>query len=108
VVARVWRGRVRPGLLEEYRRYVVEACLPDYRAIPGNLGAYVFTKESVDHGDVITLSFWDSYDAIAVFAGDDIDRARYYAEDPRFLLDFPERVEHFEVTEPYATWSSLA
>jgi heme-degrading monooxygenase HmoA len=99
VIARVWRGRVRPGLLEEYRQYVAQACLPDYRAIPGNLGAYVFTKESDDHGDVITLSFWDSYDSIARFAGKDIERARYYPEDPRFLLDFPERVEHFEVTD---------
>ena len=56
-------------------------------------------KEGVDHGDVITLSFWDSYESIARFSGDPIDRARYYPEDPRFLLDFPEHVEHFDVTE---------
>ncbi|HTZ55679.1 MAG TPA: hypothetical protein VMB20_11505 [Candidatus Acidoferrum sp.] len=99
MVARIWRGRVRPGLLEEYRRYVTRVCLPDYRAIAGNLGAYVFTKENGDHGDVITLSYWDSYESIARFAGDDVDRARYYPEDPRFLVDFPERVEHFEVTD---------
>lgn len=98
MIARVWRGRVRPDLLEEYRRYVATQCLPDYRATPGNLGAYVFTKASVDHGDVVTLSFWDSYESIKGFAGDDITRARYYSEDPRFLLDFPERVEHFDVT----------
>lgn len=99
MIARVWRGRVRPGLLAEYRRYVADACLPDYRATPGNLGAYVLTKEGVDHGDVITLSFWDSYESIARFAGKDIERARYYPEDPNFLLDFPERVEHFDVTQ---------
>lgn len=99
MIARVWHGRVRPGLLEEYRRYVAQACLLDYRATSGNLGAYVFTKEGDDHGDVITLSFWESYESIARFAGNDIGRARYYPEDPRFLLDFPERVEHFDVTE---------
>jgi heme-degrading monooxygenase HmoA len=99
VIARVWRGRVRPGLLDAYRHYVATECLPDYRATAGNRGAYVFTKESGDHGDVITLSFWDSYESIAVFAGDDISRARYYPEDPRFLLDFPEHVEHFEITQ---------
>lgn len=97
MIARVWRGRVRPGLLEEYRRYVASECLPDYRATPGNLGAYVLTKESADHGDVITLSFWDSLESIARFAGKPIERARYYPEDPRFLLDFPECVEHFDV-----------
>jgi heme-degrading monooxygenase HmoA len=98
MIARYWRGRVRSGLLEEYRRYIAEHALPDYRAIPGNRGAYVFTKENADHGDVITLSFWDTYESIAVFAGNDVTRARYYPEDPRFLLDFPEHVEHFEIT----------
>ncbi len=96
MIARVWRGRVRSGLLDEYRRFTAQVCLPEYRATPGNLGAYVLTKESSDHGDVVTLSFWDSYESIARFAGSDIERARYYTEDPRFLLDFPERVEHFE------------
>jgi heme-degrading monooxygenase HmoA len=100
MIARYWRGRVRPGLLEEYRRYVADVALPDYRAIPGNRGAYIFTKENDDHGDVITLSFWDSYESIKGFAGDDITLARYYSEDRRFLLDFPEHVEHFEITAP--------
>jgi heme-degrading monooxygenase HmoA len=99
MIARVWRGRVRPGLLDEYRQYVAHECLPDYRATPGNLGAYIFTKESGDHGDVITLSFWDSYESIRGFAGEGISLARYYPEDPRFLLDFPEHVEHFEITQ---------
>ena len=34
---------------------------------------------------------------IKAFAGSDPERARYYPEDERFLLDFEPNVEHYEV-----------
>jgi heme-degrading monooxygenase HmoA len=100
MIARIWRGRVHPGMLDEYRAYIAATGLRDYSSTPGNRGAYMLTRERETHGEVITLSFWDSYDAIARFAGNPVDRARYYPEDERFLLDFPERVEHYDVTLP--------
>jgi len=96
VIARIWRGRVRPGLLEKYRAYVEQAWFPDVKALPGSRGAFVFTREHADHGEVITLSLWENEAAIARFAGPEIHRARYYPEDERYLLDFPEFVEHYE------------
>jgi hypothetical protein len=36
-------------------------------------------------------------DAIRRFAGDDPEQAKYYAEDPEFLLEMPPRVEHHEL-----------
>ena len=97
MVARVWRGRVRAADLPAYRAYVMGTGLRDYKATAGNCGAYIFTQTLGDEGHVMTLSFWDSYQAISLFAGQDIAAARYYPEDERFLLDFPERVEHWEV-----------
>ena len=99
MIARIWRGRVRSGMLEEYRPYIAHTGLADYRGTAGNRGAYMFTCERDGFGEVITLSLWDDLDAIRAFAGDDVTRARYYAEDERFLLDFPERVDHYDVTE---------
>jgi predicted lactoylglutathione lyase/heme-degrading monooxygenase HmoA len=98
-VARIWRGRVRKGLLQKYRKYIEATGLTDYRKTPGNRGAYMLTAPREDHGEVITLSFWDSLDSIAAFAGEPIDRARYYPEDEAYLLDFPERVEHYDLTK---------
>ena len=34
-----------------------------------------------------TLSLWESMDAIHGFAGDDLERAVFYPEDDRFLVD---------------------
>jgi heme-degrading monooxygenase HmoA len=97
-IARIWRGRVRPGGLEEYRAYVAATGLDDYTETLGNRGACLLTTEREAHGDVLTLSFWDSRESIARFAGEPIERARYYERDKEYLLDFPEFVEHFDVT----------
>ena len=96
-IARIWRGRVRPGKLERYREYIEATGLADYRKTPGNAGAYMLTAPRDGYGEVLTLSFWGSLEAIAAFAGEPIDRARYYPEDRNYLLDFPERVDHYEV-----------
>ena len=98
MIARIWRGRVRSNMLEEYRAYIAQTGIADYRATHGNHGAWMFTRERDGYGEVITLSLWESEESIAAFAGDDITRARYYPEDKRFLLDFPERVDHYDVT----------
>ena len=98
MIARVWRSRVRSGMIDRYRAYIAETGLADYRATPGNQGAWMFTREREGFSEVITLSLWDREESIAAFAGSDIMRARYYPEDQRFLLDFPERVEHYDVT----------
>jgi heme-degrading monooxygenase HmoA len=39
----------------------------------------------------ITLSFWESQDAIAAFAGADASVAKYYPEDVQFLLELETR-----------------
>ena len=47
---------------------------------------------------LITLSMWDSKDAIRAFAGDDIEAAVYYPEDDRYLIERGSRVRHYTVT----------
>jgi hypothetical protein len=54
-----------------------------------------------DEGDrtaFVTLSFWDSLDAIRGFAGDDIERAVYYPEDDRYLVEHEDTVTHWQVS----------
>jgi heme-degrading monooxygenase HmoA len=50
-----------------------------------------------DRVEIVTLTFWDSWDAIKAFAGDDPTRAHYYPEDDAYLIDKPETVEHYDV-----------
>ncbi len=98
MIARIWRGRIRASDVNAYRDYIAGTGLADYRSTPGNQGAYMFTRIEGEIAHVVTLSFWDDAECIRAFAGNDVTHARYYPQDERYLLDFPERVEHFDVT----------
>jgi len=45
----------------------------------------------------ITLTFWESREAIRAFADDNIELARYYPEDKQYLLEYEQGVVHYEV-----------
>ena len=47
-----------------------------------------------DQTEFITLSFWDSLDAVRAFAGDDYERAVYYPADTAFLPELLVTIEH--------------
>jgi heme-degrading monooxygenase HmoA len=71
--------------------------LPDYRATPGNTGAYALRSVAGDRAHFLMLTFWESRDAIAKFAGQDIERAKYYDFDKNFLLELEPTVRHYEL-----------
>ena len=97
MIARLWHGAVTAAKGDEYMRYLERTGLPDYRATPGNCGAYVLRRaeDGVEH--FLLVSLWESRDAIRAFAGDDMERARYYPEDAEFLLELEPTVTHYEV-----------
>jgi heme-degrading monooxygenase HmoA len=99
VVARIWRGAVRAEDADEYVRYIEETGLREYRETAGNRGAWLLRRVEGDRCEIVTLSFWDSIDAIRAFAGDDVERAVYYPEDERFLVEHDNRVTHWELFE---------
>lgn len=99
MIARIWRGRVHAHDLAAYRKYVQRTGLCDYRATPGNRGAYLLFSVESDVAHVMTYSLWEDRKSIQAFAGDDIARTRYYPEDERYLMELPAYLEHFEIVE---------
>ncbi len=97
MLARIWHGRTSTDQAGAYARFLVERAIPDYRAVPGNLAAYVLRRTQGAETHFVTLTFWESEAAIQAFAGPDIAQARYYPEDERFLLEFEPHVTHYEV-----------
>ena len=97
MIARMWHGRTKAADADEYLEYLHRTGIPDYRRTPGNLGAWVFRRREGDVAHFITLTFWESREAIRAFAGDNIELARYYPEDERYLLEFEPGVVHYEV-----------
>jgi hypothetical protein len=101
MILRLWRGRVPTAKAAEYLDYQRQVGPPGYRAIPGNLAVYMLGRDLGEHYEVSFLTAWESWEAIRAFAGEPVDRARYYERDMDFLVDPPEVVEHFEVLESH-------
>jgi len=97
MIARIWKGRTALADADEYVEYTRPRCIEDYLSTPGNRGAYLLRRLGETEAEFVTISFWESFEAIRAFAGDDVQRARYYPEDERFLLELEPEVEHFEV-----------
>jgi quinol monooxygenase YgiN len=96
-VVRIWRGRTRPEDRERYVEYLKQTGVRECRATPGNLDVRVFTRITAGAAEFVFVSTWASRDAIAAFAGEDTDRAVYYPEDSRYLLEREPTVTHYDL-----------
>jgi len=98
VIARTWRGWTKAGDADAYVRYIDETGMAAYTSTPGNRGAWMLRRELSDgRTEFVTFSLWVSMDAVRAFAGDESEKAVFYPEDDRFLVDRETTVSHYEV-----------
>ena len=97
MIARIWRGATKAEESEAYLRYLHETGLRAFRETPGNVGAYCLRRIVGGKAEFQVVSLWESVDVIRTFAGEDIERAVFYDEDERFLVERETTVSHFEV-----------
>lgn len=95
-IARIWRGATREEDAQAYRD-ALRADLAEVRSAGGNLGALIIQRTAAGRAEFQFLSLWESMDAVAGFAGPDVDRAVYFRDDERVLLELTPRVEHHQV-----------
>jgi heme-degrading monooxygenase HmoA len=97
MITRMWHGRVPTSRAKEYRDFLNARAIPDYRSVAGNISVHILERTEGDITHFLTLTFWKEMDSIKVFAGEDVEFAKYYPEDKDFLLEFERTVVHYEV-----------
>jgi heme-degrading monooxygenase HmoA len=97
VIARMWFGRTKAEDYDAYLAYLEESGVAELKRTPGNQGVMVLRRRESDEAEFGVVSFWDSFEDVKAFAGEDMDVARYFPEDERYLLEFTPRLKHFEV-----------
>lgn len=102
MIARIWRGWTAAGDATAYAASIQGTGLREYRATPGNLGAWLLHRIDGERAEFIALSLWRTLDDIRGFAGDDLEAAVFYPEDDSYLIDRETLVRHYDVTEPPA------
>ncbi|MEM9075710.1 MAG: antibiotic biosynthesis monooxygenase [Bacteroidota bacterium] len=99
MIARIWEGKTKVEHEKVYEQFMKERAVPDYSKTAGFV-KLLFLKRSDEHFAYFTLvTFWKDLQVIENFAGKDYETAKYYPEDQNYLLEFPEKVIHYEVFE---------
>ena len=98
-ITRMWHGKTKAEHADEYLKYVEETGMKEYRTIKGNLSSKLLRRLEGDICHFLTVTEWDSYESIKKFAGDDHQKAKYYPEDKKYLLEFEAHVVHYETFE---------
>ena len=96
MIVRVWHGRTKTTDADAYREYVTKTGIADYHATPGNLNAQVWQHPEGDITHIWTVSWWINIESIRAFAGRNYKKAKYYAEDKKYLLELEPTVQHYE------------
>ena len=99
MIARMWRGATKAEDGDAYLEVLRRTGFAEYRATPGNVSVLGLRRLNDKDGraEFLIVSLWESEEAIRRFAGEDLERAVFYPEDERFLVERDERVQHFEV-----------
>ncbi|MGE5624605.1 MAG: antibiotic biosynthesis monooxygenase [Bacillota bacterium] len=110
LILREWRGRVPAAKGDAYLHFLRGKPSVDYAHTPGHRGTWILEERGPKVVEFVLLTLWESRRHIRAFAGPDISLARYYPEDPDFLLEMPPHVRHYEIkeqpmdTEPRFSW----
>lgn len=70
--------------------------MKDYLETAGIISAKILRRVENDICHFWTVTEWQDIESIKKFAGEDYEKARYYPEDKKYLLEFEEHVIHCE------------
>ena len=97
MIARMWHGRTKAIDLKEYTEFMKSVAIPDYKSTEGFVKLTFLRRVENDIAHFNLITFWENLEVIKNFAGEDYEIAKYYPEDKKYLLEFEEKVVHFEV-----------
>ena len=97
MIARVWSGATRAEDADAYAEYLEESGMRAARALDGSRGTLVLRRVVDGRAEFTTVLLFDSLEHVRAFAGDEIERAVFFPEDDRFLVERELEARHYEV-----------
>ena len=97
MIGRIWHGWTAPENADAYEELLRSEVLPGIHRIEGYRGAQLLRREAGDEVEFVTLTLFDSLDAVRAFAGEDYEVAVVPPEARKLLARFDERSAHYDV-----------
>jgi heme-degrading monooxygenase HmoA len=104
-IGRLWHGWTSRENAAAYEKLLLGEVLPGIQQMEGSRGAYLMRHDRADEVEFVTLTIFESLDAVRCFAGEDYEVAVVLPEARALLLHFDQRSAHYEiVATPDAAW----
>ena len=94
-IARIWRGRTTRARADEYAPYLYETGIKPLEEKA--LGVQLFREDRETESEFVTISYWESVEAMSRFTGGDPTRIHHLERDPEFLIGLPEHVQILKI-----------
>lgn len=94
-IARIWRGRVRRERADEYEKYNYEVGIRPLEEKA--LGVESLREDRDGETEFVTISYWESVEAMSRFAGKDPRKIHHLPRDPEFLIELPKTVQVLKI-----------
>jgi antibiotic biosynthesis monooxygenase (ABM) superfamily enzyme len=97
VIARLWHGWTAPQNADAYEDFLRTKMFPSIHRVPGYLGADLLRREDGEEIAFVTITRFESLDAVRAFAGENYEQAVVEHEARELLSRFDASSEHYEV-----------
>ena len=101
MVGRIWHGWTTPEKAEAYEKLLKTEIFPEIasKKISGYRGIQLFRRPSGYEVEFMTIMWFDSWDAVKQFAGEDYEKAYVPSEARKVLSRFDDRSQHYEIRD---------
>ncbi len=99
MISRIWHGWTTPDNADTYEALLKSEIFTGIqgRQISGYQGIQLFRRNVGDEVEFVTVMWFDSLDAVRIFAGDDYEAAVVPPKARAVLAHFDARSQHYEV-----------
>ena len=90
-IVRIWRGRTSRDRADEYEAYNYEVGIKPL--LDKALGVQTLREDRENETEFMTISYWESVEAMSTFTGSDPRQIHHLERDEEFLIELPKEVQ---------------
>jgi hypothetical protein len=104
-IVRIWRGRTRRDRADEYEAYNYEAGIKPL--LNKALGVQTLREDRENETEFMTISYWESVEAMSQFTGGDPTKIHHLERDEEFLIELPKEVQVLRLRKSLGVTGSM-
>ncbi|MFZ3339741.1 MAG: antibiotic biosynthesis monooxygenase [Terriglobales bacterium] len=96
MIARMWHGWTTPENAGAYETLLRDDMFPAIRQVEGSKGAYLLRRSGESEVEFVTITLFESLDAVRRFAGKNYEDAVLHPKAHALLSRYDAKSEHYE------------